>query len=58
MVSIGVAEWEPNSLSNPSKPKVSTKPFADLPKLSRQAALAATIAKFCITKLVTFDEII
>jgi hypothetical protein len=35
-------------LSMPSKPEASTKPLADLPKLSRDTALAATTAKLSL----------
>lgn len=35
-----------NLLSIPWKPEASTMPLADFPKLSRVAALAATVAKF------------
>lgn len=38
-------DWR-NLLSMPWKPEASTKPLADFPKLSRVAALAATVAKF------------
>lgn len=42
----GCCEAVKNSLSIPSKPDASTKPLAERPKLSRVAALDATVGKF------------